>query len=541
VRGGDFPSLIRGLERLAESRSRAELPFEIRFGFTLQKSNLDDAVPFLDLCAEYGAVPQLSLVFGDWHDESPTNRAEVNRFMSTLEEIDKVLYVRGFTNRLVAGAIAALNLRAQQLEAVRPIFASASQASDTGLNDCSAHASLAAPGQPDLTLAILNGKPVLTHSNRADRDSSTHVVIRLGKWTRSEMTEAQTLLSELSLKSFSFHIPYFEAGNALSALLVWRHVETLVNFGNSKGWKHVGGHPDPVELGLNPEDQEPRFEILHSKFANQRVAVSIVSAMNNCSPYLDSFLRSVDDQLFNEPFELVLVDDNSTDDSLRRALDIFPSLCHLSSLKLLRTMRTTKYVKGTFTFGAGLAREVGLRNATGSRILFLDPDQSVDPHCVREHWEWGERGFSVVIGDRLASTLDLESSWNRLRREALNRHQNWWLSFFTGNSSVDRQLLMGIGGFDCSLQYWGLDDTDLAYRLQTAGASVWHTPRARVLHIDQHASGGGLTHQERLQNFRLHMEVLYRKYLTPEILQAFAFAWPRNIEQSTAPPDKIDR
>jgi GT2 family glycosyltransferase len=189
-------------------------------------------------------------------------------------------------------------------------------------------------------------------------------------------------------------------------------------------------------------------------------------------------------------------------------------------------------VKGTFSFGAGLAREAGVRNATGSRILFIDPDQRIESHCTQEHWDWGNRGFSVVIGDRISSALDLESPWNQLRTVALNRQEHWWLSFFTGNSSVSRELLEKVGGFDSTLQYWGLDDTDLAFRLYMAGASIWHTPRAQVYHIDG-SSGGGSTYEERLQSFRLHMEVLYRKYLRVDILNAFSFAWPRDFWRST--------
>ena len=265
--------------------------------------------------------------------------------------------------------------------------------------------------------------------------------------------------------------------------------------------------------------------MLYTKARDGHVALSIVSAMRNCQRELEDFLRSVDDQEGSGFFELILVDDGSTDESVQRALELLPAMSHLARVTLMTTGRMTKYIKGTFTFGAGLAREIGRRVAVGSRILFIDADQIVERHCAQEHLDWGKRGFSVVIGDRMSSALDLDTPWHQLRQEALNRQQHWWLSFFTGNSSVSSGLLADVGGFDCALQYWGLDDTDLAYRLYLAGASVWHTPRARVIHLAPESSGGGSSHGERLQNYRLHMEVLYRKYLRAEICDAFSFSW----------------
>jgi GT2 family glycosyltransferase len=107
----------------------------------------------------------------------------------------------------------------------------------------------------------------------------------------------------------------------------------------------------------------------------------------------------------------------------------------------------------------------------------------------------------------------------------LREEPYWWLSFFTGNASVDRAIFESVGGFDVSLQYWGLDDTDLGYRLSKASASVWHTTRACVTHLAPESSGGGTTELDRLKSYRLHMEVLYRKYLDIDILKAFEFAW----------------
>ena len=97
------------------------------------------------------------------------------------------------------------------------------------------------------------------------------------------------------------------------------------------------------------------------------------------------------------------------------------------------------------------------------------------------------------------------------------------MSFCTANVSVERRLFDAVGGFDPAMQYWGLDDTDLGYRLHIAQARGWHSLRSAVVHLDPEGSGAGESHEERMRSYRLHMEVLYRKHLSSSILDSFSF------------------
>ena len=104
-------------------------------------------------------------------------------------------------------------------------------------------------------------------------------------------------------------------------------------------------------------------------------------------------------------------------------------------------------------------------------------------------------------------------------------YKHWWGWFFTGNASVSRRAFQAAGGFDETLQFWGLDDMDLGYRLEKTGARCWHTPRARVAHLPDIESGGGRTRDERAKSCRFQMEVLFRKYLDPDILSTYSRFW----------------
>lgn len=526
VRGGDFNALMLGLDRLAELRSQTIDPFEIRFGFTLQRSNLHEVDRFIDLCADYRAVPQFTLVFGDWHSESPESSSELNEFYGALEVIDKRLAEDGFSNRSIAGPIAALRQRRQRLpgsatsRVPMPVPLSVWHPVD--------HASYEAT-----TLLSLNdhGDVVVTpFSDASSSDRVPHLTIRLTSSLAKQIDRVEPVLAGVNPTSFSVAIPYMDCGNAISALKMRSHVNRLSAMGKARGWQFTGGDPSPLELGLHPADDAVIFEIIEERRARPTpVSISVVSPMNNCSAFLPDFLNSLQSQAAGGVIEFVLVDDQSSDDSFSCAQSLLNRYFPRGQWSLLKTKRRRRYERGTFSFGAGLAREIGARRAVGHRLLFIDPDQTVQDGCVQEHIDWGARGFDVVIGDRVTTSGDSGTAWARLRQESLDRNGHWWLSFFTGNSSVDRTVFEKAGGFDPSLQYWGLDDTDLAYRLFRHGATVWHTTRACVQHQNQSHSGGGETEAERMRSFRLHMEVLYRKYLQDDILDAFAFVRPREM------------
>jgi glycosyltransferase involved in cell wall biosynthesis len=333
----------------------------------------------------------------------------------------------------------------------------------------------------------------------------------------------------LPINSFWIHVPFFCDDEANSALGAHPMVETLIDEGQRRGWLLRREPIDLVPLGFDKNNLNVDVDVLFASGNLNSTSISVVTPMYNCAFHLPYFVKSLLCQEVNEPFELILVDDGSTDESIQVGLQSLLGSLTKHSFQLLRRQRTKPYRNGTFSFSAGLARQLGVSRAIGQRILFLDPDQFVEPGCLQEHVDWGRRGFDVVIGDRRTDDVDVFTDWSRLRTAALCSERHWWLSFFTGNASVDRQLLDSVGGFDPCLQYWGLDDTDLGYRLFRAGASIWHTPRALVSDLAPDDSGAGPTTDDRNESYRLHMEVLYRKDLDKDIHEAFQFLWPASV------------
>jgi MoaA/NifB/PqqE/SkfB family radical SAM enzyme/GT2 family glycosyltransferase len=534
VRGGDFDALLRGLDRLAETRASSRNPFEIRFGFTLQNSNLSDAIRFVDLCDRYNAMPQYTMVFGDWHNEFPSNEKQLLRFLSTIEKLDKKLWERGFGNQIVGSALAALQAKCST-------HGPASRSTTIPLSEL-------IPGskgpQDQLWAArtdhdqVRSGVPigqVCAVRNAAlggvRNNEERHCEFKVSN--EEKTPEYWKRIRKLRLDTYSVRIPFFERrDDPVSALKVYPAIEKLKRIGLANHWRLSHGDIDLTELGLDPDDCGLEFDAILESGLSRPCGLSVVSAIHNRETELPLFVGSLLNQDFQDPFQLILIDDQSSDRSIPVTLEALGRAHSNIHVLLLRTKRKNRYRKGTFSFGAGLAREIGVRQSQARRILFLDPDQIVDKSCLREHWVCGQRGFQVVVGDRIEKGGDVSSHWQLLRTDALTGSPDWWLSFFTGNASVERDLLVRVGGFDPKLQFWGLDDSDLGYRLFKEGASVWHTRRARVFHLDSAGSGGGADARERMNSFRLHMEVLYRKYLETEVLVAFSFAWPDCIGSS---------
>lgn len=108
---------------------------------------------------------------------------------------------------------------------------------------------------------------------------------------------------------------------------------------------------------------------------SQSVILSVISPVYNGAKYLEPFLRSVLQQSFPH-FELIMVDDGSTD----------------SSIEIIKTYQKKDsriHLIGQNHKGAGSARNFGLSRAKGQYIIFLDCD------------DWFSEDFFKTMVDRI--------------------------------------------------------------------------------------------------------------------------------------------
>lgn len=112
--------------------------------------------------------------------------------------------------------------------------------------------------------------------------------------------------------------------------------------------------------------------------------ISIVMPVHNCASWLGESVESLLNQDF-DTFELILIDDGSTDESL-----------DMARLYAERDTRITVYSQPHL--GAAAARNAGLEAACGQYMLFLDSDDLFEPTLLsRLHEEAEKSGADIVV------------------------------------------------------------------------------------------------------------------------------------------------
>jgi GT2 family glycosyltransferase len=231
---------------------------------------------------------------------------------------------------------------------------------------------------------------------------------------------------------------------------------------------------DP-EQSVDPDSctrpiDEGRAEVVS---APPRPEVSVIIPTYNRVARLGMVLAALATQTYDlRRFQVVVVSDGSTDGTdeyLRSKLPV-----------------DTVFVQQP-NRGPAAARNQGVAVAAGEFVLFLDDDVVPDRRLIEEHVESHRRGGSglVVIGPMLTPPGGALSPWIEWEQEMLYRQYNAMLAgeyaatprqFYTGNASVERSAVLGVGGFD--ERYRRAEDIELAYRLESAGFRFEFNARA---------------------------------------------------------------
>ena len=115
-------------------------------------------------------------------------------------------------------------------------------------------------------------------------------------------------------------------------------------------------------------------------------AISCVMPLYNCSRYMDKCITSLLNQTFTD-FELIIVEDCSTDDSLVK--------CKQYAEKDSRI----RVIHNNENKGAAVSRNIGLTYATGEYIIFLDSDDYYHSEMFEKYYNKAiENNVELVVG-----------------------------------------------------------------------------------------------------------------------------------------------
>lgn len=208
---------------------------------------------------------------------------------------------------------------------------------------------------------------------------------------------------------------------------------------------------------------------------NKRPKISVIIPVHNGETTLPNLFKSLSAQTFTD-YEVVLIDDNSTDNSAA------------IGSKYCRVISTPQNV------GPAAARNIGIREARGEILAFTDADCVLSPDWLRNIYH-NFRGKNLhvlagnvdipksnILGDSISAlgfpgggSIGFEKVW-RVGEDGTTDH------ITSCNFAAHKEVFRKHGAFDESFPLPGCEDPELSYRLTKKGVIISYRPDVIVYH-----------------------------------------------------------
>jgi len=255
--------------------------------------------------------------------------------------------------------------------------------------------------------------------------------------------------------------------------------------------------------------------------------LSIVIVNYNASPYLENCLRSIysDSSVKTTTFEVIAVDNNSKDESVKMVREKFPDV------RLIENERNEGFIR---------ANNKGIMASKGTYILSLNNDTFVLPGALENlvnfmdcHPEAGGCGAKVLNGDgsiqhqckrgfptlssaffyflHLHQLFPKSKLFGRYLMTYLDPEKISEVDSVSGSClMVKRAVIKDVGIMDEDYTMYG-DDLDWCYRIKKAGWKVYYVPDAEIIHYG--GRGGSRVRPYRnIWEFHRSMIIFYKKH-----------------------------
>ncbi|HEY6941028.1 glycosyltransferase [Dokdonella sp.] len=246
-----------------------------------------------------------------------------------------------------------------------------------------------------------------------------------------------------------------------------------------------GGPAKSRTIYAEPKDDATPFALPTSAAPR----VSIVIPVYDKVAYTLACLRSLGEHAGEVPFEVIVVDDGSSDATPQR-------LAGVEGIRAIRNARNLGFI-GSCNAGAAQAR--------GEYVLFLNNDTVVTPgwldalvRCIESTPRAGLVGSKLVYPDgRLQEAGGIVfadgSGWNVGRFEDPDDPRYSFrreVDYCSGAAILlRRELFERLGRFDARYTPAYYEDTDLAFAVRAAGLEVHVEPASVVIHFEGITSG----------------------------------------------------
>ena len=263
--------------------------------------------------------------------------------------------------------------------------------------------------------------------------------------------------------------------------------------------------------------------------------LSVIIVNYNVKHFLEQCLCSVHKAIEGVQAEVIVIDNNSSDESVEYLQPAFNSV---------------RFISNKENIGFGNACNQGFDLASGKFILFLNPDTIISEDCLRNcisflesHTDAGALGIKMLDGNgkflkesKRAFPSPITSLFKLLGLSRLFPHSKVFAKYHLGHLDenkhhqvevlsgafmmVKRNVLEQTGGFDKAFFMYG-EDIDLSYRIQKAGFKNYYYAANPIIHFKGESSRKGSMNYIRL--FYMAMSIFVGKHYSTGTAGFFKF------------------
>lgn len=240
------------------------------------------------------------------------------------------------------------------------------------------------------------------------------------------------------------------------------------------------------------------MESASNRITEPSVEVSVIVPFRNADPYLRDQLEALASQDFEGKWEVVVVDNGSRDDS-RAIAESFSDRLNLH------------IVDAGDRPGAAYATNLGVRHASGRKLIFVDADDEVAPGYI------AAMAAGLDRYDFITSNFDhrtLNPPWAQVAHGPLWRDPEdplvdhfGVLPSAGGSIGVSRPVFEAVGGFPEA--FGRMYDIAFSWEVQSAGTPLHHVPDA-VYRVRLRSTLSGLFRQGLAGSS--YAPLLYKRY-----------------------------
>jgi GT2 family glycosyltransferase len=260
--------------------------------------------------------------------------------------------------------------------------------------------------------------------------------------------------------------------------------------------------------------------------------LSVIILNYNVRFFLEQCILSVQKALENFDGEIIVVDNNSSDDSCEMIKTLFPNV---------------RLIENKVNFGFPKGNNIGVEMAIGEYICILNPDTVVAEDSFtkilnKKNWQLNTGIIGCKLIDGTGNFLPeskrgIPTPWvavtkvfgfykifpkssffNQYYAQHLNEKQSGKVSVFVGAFMVmKKELYKEIHGFDEAFFMYG-EDIDLCFRVLKSGKTNYYFAETSVIHYKGESTAKDLKY---LNRFREAMLIFYKKHFNQSFLFDF--------------------